>query len=108
MLDNAGQLRFKLWATNSPYESKDLLKARGYRWSNPQTDKHKAWFIELTEDKVAEEINYLRSNIYGNSAINIPVEIFDAYGRFSNNDKLLNSTTKYQDKLKWFQNLCLE
>jgi DNA polymerase-3 subunit epsilon len=76
LLDNAGQLRFKLWATNSPYESKDLLKARGYRWSNPQTDKHKAWFIELTEDKVAEEINYLRSNVYGSSAINIPVEIF--------------------------------
>ena len=71
-------------------------------------DKYKAWFVELTEDKVAEEINYLRSNVYGSSAINIPVEIFDAYGRFSNNDKLLNSTTKYQDKLKWFQNLCLE
>jgi DNA polymerase III subunit epsilon len=108
LLDNAGQLRFKLWATNSPYESKDLLKARGYRWSNPQTDKHKAWFIELTEDKVSEEINYLRSNIYGSSAINIPVEIFDAYGRFSNNNKQLYSTTKYQNKLEWFQSLCVE
>jgi DNA polymerase III subunit epsilon len=45
LLTNAKQLRFKLWATNSPYDSKDLLKARGYRWSNNQTDKHKAWYI---------------------------------------------------------------
>jgi len=89
LLTNALAIRFKLYATNSLYESKDLLKARGYRWSNPNIDKHKAWFIELTEDKVEEEINYLRSNVYGNSAINIPVEIFDAYGRFSNNNKQL-------------------
>jgi DNA polymerase-3 subunit epsilon len=108
LLTNALAIRFKLYATNSPYESKDLLKARGYRWSNLNTDKHKAWFIELTEDKVEEEINYLRSNVYGNSAINIPVEIFDAYGRFSNNNKQLYSTTKYQNKLEWFQSLCVK
>ena len=106
LLDNSQQLRFKLWATNSPYDSKDLLKARSYRWSNNQADKHKAWSIELTEDKIAEEINYLRSNVYGNSTINIPVEIFDAYGRFSNNNKQLYNTKKYQDKLEWFQSLC--
>ncbi len=108
LLTNALAIRFKLYATNSLYESKDLLKARGYRWSNPNTDKHKAWFIELTEDKVEEEINYLRSNVYGNSAINIPVEIFDAYGRFSNNNKQSYSTTKYQNKLEWFQSLCVK
>jgi DNA polymerase-3 subunit epsilon len=108
LLTNALAIRFKLYATNSLYESKDLLKARGYRWSNPNIDKHKAWFIELTEDKVEEEINYLRSNVYGNSAINIPVEIFDAYGRFSNNNKQLYSTTKYQSKLEWFQSLCVK
>ena len=31
LLTNALAIRFKLYATNSPYESKDLLKARGYR-----------------------------------------------------------------------------
>lgn len=107
LLLNAGQLRFKLWATNSPYETKDLLKARGYRWNNNQTDKHKAWSIELTEDKVAEEINYLRSNIYSNAAINIPIEISDAYNRFSKNNPL-DDGQKYQSKLKWLQTLCLE
>ena len=105
LLNNALAVRFKLYATNSPYESKDLLKARGYRWSMNQNDKHRAWSIELTEDKVAEEINYLRSNIYGGSSINIPVEIFDAYSRFSNNGK--HDSLKYRDKLDRFQSLCL-
>ena len=63
---------------------------------------------ELTEDKVTEEINYLRSNIYGGSSINIPVEIFDAYSRFSNNGKQLHDPLKYRDKLDRFQNLCLK
>jgi DNA polymerase-3 subunit epsilon len=105
LLTNALAIRFKLYATNSPYESKDLLKARGYRWSMNQNDKHRAWSIELTEDKVAEEINYLRSNVYGRSSINIPVEIFDAYSRFSNNGK--HDPLKYRDKLDRFQGLCL-
>ena len=66
------------------------------------------FYRQIYRDKVEEEINYLRSNVYGSSGINIPVEIFDAYGRFSNNNKQLYSTTKYQDKLEWFQSLCVE
>ena len=107
LLTNSGAVRFKLWATNSPYDSKDLLKARGYRWSMNQNDKHRAWFIEVIEDKVAEEINYLRSEIYGGS-INIPVEVFDAYSRFSSNSEQLQNAAKYQDKLEWAKMLCVK
>ena len=107
LLSNALAIRFKIYATDSPYDSKDLLKGRGYRWSMNQNDKYKAWSIELTEDKVAEEISYLRSNIYGRSSINIPVEVFDAYSRFSVNGKQLLDPLKHQEKLEWFQNLCL-
>ena len=105
LLTNALAIRFKLYAINSPYDSKDLLKARGYRWSMNHNDKHRAWSVELTEDGVAEEINYLRSNIYGGSSINIPIEVFDAYSRFSNNNK--HDPLKYHEKIEWFQNLCL-
>jgi len=107
LLTNAVALRFKLWATNSPYDSKDLLKARGYRWSMNQNDKHRAWSIEVIEDKVAEEINYLRSEIYDGS-INIPIEVFDAYSRFSSNGVQLQNTAKYQDKLEWAKMLCVK
>ncbi len=107
LLTNAVALRFKLWATNSPYDSKDLLKARGYRWNMNQNDKYRAWSIEVIEDKVAEEINYLRSEIYDGS-INIPIEVFDAYSRFSNNGVQLQNTAKYQDKLEWAKMLCVK
>jgi len=106
LLTQSAALRFKLYAVNSPYDSKELLKGRGYRWSMNQNDKYRAWSIELIEDKVAEEINYLRSSIYSTSSINIPVEIFDTYSRFSSTNNKSNNHVKYRDKLEWFQKLC--
>ena len=105
LLESALAIRFRLWATNAPYESKDLLKMRGYRWSMNQNDKQRAWSIELKEDQIEEEINYLRSEIYG-SSINIPIEVFDAYSRFSSTNNKSNNHVKYRDKLEWFQKLC--
>ena len=107
LLESALAIRFRLWATNAPYESKDLLKMRGYRWSMNQNDKQRAWSIELKEDQIEEEINYLRSEIY-NGAINIPIEVFDAYNRFSNNYENLQNTGKYQDKIEKIKILCLK
>ena len=50
LLTQSKAIRFKLYAVNSPYDSKELLKARGYRWSMSQNDKYRAWSIELNED----------------------------------------------------------
>jgi DNA polymerase-3 subunit epsilon len=107
LLESALAIRFRLWATNAPYESKDLLKTRGYRWSMNQNDKQRAWFIELKEDQIEEEINYLRSEIY-KSSINIPIEVFDAYSRFSNHNGNLQNGAKYQDKIEMVKMLCLK
>jgi DNA polymerase-3 subunit epsilon len=107
LLESALAIRFRLWATNAPYESKDLLKMRGYRWSMNQNDKQRAWSIELKEDQIEEEINYLRSEIYG-SSINIPIEVFDAHSRFSNHYGNLLNGAKYQDKIEMVKMLCLK
>jgi hypothetical protein len=80
---------------------------RGYRWSMNQNDKQRAWSIELKEDQIEEEINYLRSEIYG-SSINIPIEVFDAYSRFSNHYGNLENGAKYQDKIEMVKMLCLK
>jgi len=103
LLDNAMKPTYKLWAKNAPYEHKDLLRARKYRWNVHPEYGFKAWCIELPEHKVEDEVLYLKSNIY-NQRINIPVEIFDAYCRFS----VVNSNrknTSYADKLEWIQKL---
>ena len=107
LLGSALAIRFRLWATNAPYDSKDLLKIRGYRWSMNQNDKQRAWFIELKENQIEEEINYLRSEIYC-SSINIPIEVFDAYSRFSSYYGNLQNGVKYQDKIEMVKMLCLK
>lgn len=103
LLENALQPRFKLWAKNAHYDHKDRLKARKYRWETHPRHNFKAWFIELPENKVETEINYLKSDIY-NGSMNIPIEISDAYSRFSVGAQCSN-TNKYEDKLLWANNL---
>ena len=49
LLDNALKLTYKLWAKNVPYEHKDLLRTRKYRWNVHSEHSFKAWCIELTE-----------------------------------------------------------
>ena len=98
------QPRFKLWAQNAAYAHKDLLRSRKYRWDTHPDLGFKAWSIELSESQVANEIIYLKSEIY-NSAIDIPVDIFDAYSRFSRNNDRQQSNIKYAAKLSWINQL---
>ena len=74
IIDKANKLRFKLWATNATYHTKELLKARGYRWNMENGSKHRAWAVEITEDNIETEIEYLRSEIY-NGILNIDLSL---------------------------------
>jgi DNA polymerase-3 subunit epsilon len=108
LLNNTTQLEFKIWAKNAPYDAKDLLKARNYRWGVHPINDYRAWAIIIPESNVEEEIKYLRSDIYKtNASIPLEIEIFDAFNKYSiisNNKEYTDS--KYEDKLNWFQELC--
>jgi len=106
LLSNALQPRFKLWTKNAAYEHKDKLRSRRYKWGTHPTEFFKAWFIELPENKVAAEIDYLKTEIY-NGRMNIPIDIVDAYDRFSIKPPLVttNATAKYLNKLDWVNTL---
>lgn len=106
LLDNSLQLRFLLWAVNSPYDCKELLKERGYRWMTRADNDIKAWCIESPEDEVSAEIKYLRSDIY-KKPFDIPIEIFDSCNRFSIK-KDAAENLKYEDKVLWAKALCKE
>ncbi len=104
LLDNAMQPRFKIWAQNAAYEHKDLLRARKYKWDTHPIGGFKAWSIEVTENQVEFEVNYLKTEIY-NRQMNIPVEIFDAYSRFSINNHIQQNENRYNDKMNWINEL---
>lgn len=74
----AGQASYRIWATNAPYESKDQLKARGYRFDGLQ----KTWHISLPEDDAKRECRWLFETIYRRHA-SIRLDIQDATTRFT-------------------------
>ena len=56
--------RGRIFAQNSPFDMKDVLKARGYRWSDGTGGMPKAWWIEVAEAAIDGEREFLRSEVY--------------------------------------------
>lgn len=71
LLETLNQAQFKLYALGSPFESKDLLKQRGYRWS-PEI---RCWSRLLSnQDQIREETEWLRRRVYGERKAVVEVE----------------------------------
>lgn len=73
--------RVRIYAENSPFDMKDHLKARGYRWSDGSDGRPKSWWIELPEETLEEELHFLRTEIYRWDA-DPPVKYLTAFDRF--------------------------
>ncbi|MBY5487102.1 3'-5' exonuclease [Rhizobium leguminosarum bv. viciae] len=74
--------RVRIFAENSPFDMKDHLKARGYRWSDGSDGRPKCWWIELDEPCVDEELHFLRSEIYRYPDADPPTSYLTAFDRF--------------------------
>nr|WP_245581966.1 3'-5' exonuclease [Phyllobacterium phragmitis] len=74
--------RVRIFAENSPFDMKDNLKARGYRWSDGSDGRSKSWWIELAEDAREDELRYLRLEIYRWEDADRPVKRLTAFDRF--------------------------
>jgi len=84
LLDNARRADVRLWAEGAPFEMKDELKKRGYRWSPGGTGKRKAWYRDLPEDQLNEEMIFLNEHIYPRAVGVLPTDRFTARERYSN------------------------
>ena len=83
LLDNARRTDIRLWAEGAPFDMKDKLKKRGYRWSPGDNGKRKAWYLDLPEDKLESEMNYLNAHVYIREAGTLPTDRFNAKIRYS-------------------------
>ena len=79
LLDHAREKTFKLFAMNSPFESKDVLKGRGYRWE----PDGKVWALELDARNLEVEMVYLKEKVYGGTNAAVQLETRDARVRYS-------------------------
>lgn len=81
LIQAARQPQFRLQATQAPFDAKDRLKSRGYRWSAEQ----RVWHTRLADAAaLQQEIAWLRDNAYGGRAGAVQVEEVDASRRYSN------------------------
>lgn len=84
LLEKARLTTVRISAVGTPIETKDLLKARGYRWFNGSTTRPKTWFRDVSEGEVESEQAWLREHAYGGLA-NPPwrLDRFTGKDRFS-------------------------
>ena len=85
LLQNARRRTWRLWATGTPIEVKDVLKSRGYRWFPGNDQKQKGWYRDMFSDEsLAEEQQWLQQHGYGGRANpNWKLEKFTALERYS-------------------------
>ena len=83
LLDRAGRNTFCIWAENSPYDLKNVLKARGYRWNDGTDGRPRSWHIDVDEMQRDNELAFLRKEVYQRD-VDILCREFSALDRFSN------------------------
>jgi len=88
LLETSSDLTSKICAVGAPFDKKDILKQRGYRWNDGSTGGCKGWWINVPEELEKDEMAYLASEIYpGGNTKSVEVNRIDAYARFSVREK---------------------
>lgn len=79
LLETARRPTVRLWAQGSPFETKDLLRARAYRWSPTR----RCWYVDLEEDQLEIERRFLSEAVYRRPCEGLPADRLTARDRFS-------------------------
>lgn len=71
---------YRLSATLAPFDAKDVLKARGYRWNA----ELKVWQTRIADDAALHlEGEWLKEHVYGQKVAHVQVETLDAINKYS-------------------------
>ncbi len=80
LMGQASKPSYRLQATNAPFDAKDKLKARGYRWSAEQ----KVWHTRVGDGKALQtEFDWLKEHAYHQRSAVVQFEKLDALVRYS-------------------------
>jgi DNA polymerase III subunit epsilon len=81
LLDNARKKAIRIWALNSPFDAKDILKSRGYTWPG-NSGRVRAWYIDVDEELSQMEMDYLFADVFKRK-VDLPTEAITCFKRFS-------------------------
>jgi len=82
LLDRARRKTFRIWAQNAPFDLKGTLKRRRYRWSDGSDGRPRSWYVDVEEDKLDAELNFLRKEVYQRD-VDLDCREITALDRFS-------------------------
>ncbi|MEG2497720.1 3'-5' exonuclease [Brevundimonas sp.] len=82
LLEAARRPTWRIRAEGAPFDLKDVLKARGYRWDDGSRGAPRAWYIDVLDVDKDGELSFLQREIYQREVDLHPAKI-DAYNRFS-------------------------
>ncbi len=82
LLDRARRNTVRIWAEGAPYDLKDELKKRKYRWNDGSDGRPRSWHIQIDEDSLDAEMKFLRQEIYRRD-VELIVQSVTALTRFS-------------------------
>jgi DNA polymerase III subunit epsilon len=83
LLERARLPRWRISAAGAPYGLRGSLKARGYRWRDASEGRSKAWFIDVADDALEAELEFLRREIYRRPDADIDARRVTAFDRYS-------------------------
>jgi DNA polymerase III subunit epsilon len=64
LLEQVRKKRMRVWAEQSPFDLKDTLKRRSYRWSDRSGGRPWLWHMNVDESKLTAEIAFPKTEIY--------------------------------------------
>lgn len=80
LLDQSSLRSYKINATGAPFEAKDKLKSRGYKWDAEQ----RVWHTTVAgDDAIIAEVAWLKPEIYDGQNAALEFEVLDALTLFS-------------------------
>jgi len=83
LLESARRTDFRLWAKGAPFDKKDELRKRGYRWANGDDGGFKAWYLDLPEAELDNEYDYLNDHIFNRPVTDLPTKKLTGKIRYS-------------------------
>lgn len=84
LLDASMEVSSKICAVGAPFDKKDALKQRGYRWNDGSRGGTKGWWVIVSRQNEASELAYLAEEVYpGGNTDSVEINLIDAFSRFS-------------------------
>jgi DNA polymerase-3 subunit epsilon len=83
LLETARRPTVRIWADHAPYEMKEVLKRRRYRWSDGSDGTPRAWYVDVAEAAADAEEAFLRAEVYGRADIALRRRRMTARDRFA-------------------------